>query len=632
MKKITLKLLLLNLMIVFSSYSQINISGFTFLQNQTNHSNIKVRFERTTPSVLLDSVYTDNSGYFSKSMPVGVYNITFSKLNFVKNIISNQVITANVVLPNRTLIIHSTLVTVPTDVSTIQQAINNAENGDTIIVLPGTYNENLFINKNITLKSNYYISNDTNIINTTIINGTQTSNVITINNSCPKIFGLTITNGLGRGISCSQSSPYLKNLIISNNNGVNSGGGGGLFFDYGSPVIENTIIRNNTACFGGAIYTTGANLKIRNVLFKSNSATNGCGFGGIGGAIYLGNGGTSNFENVVFDSNSSVSNGSVIYSNYVSNYNLTNSIISNNTGNYAIYDASAGTKDISNNNFWNNNANLFYGCSPYLGVLNTTNSNLDSCDLFGNIKLNPMFQTTGNLYQLQSTSHCINAGTNTTVNVTYDFNNNQRIYNNIVDLGILEYNSITDTTPNPFIQSITTNTTSNITTNSATSGGNIINDLGSEITLRGVCYNIATNPTITNSVIQSGSGIGAFSSNLTNLLPNTTYYVRAFGTSCYGTVYGTENSFTTSTLGLNEFSINSMVQIYPNPSKDFFTIKVNSELLKSDYKIIDQLGRIVLNGKINQSEQIIDINNLEIGIYIISFNDNKNMTTKIIKK
>ena len=55
-----------------------------------------------------------------------------------------------------------------------------------------------------------------------------------------------------------------------------------------------------------------------------------------------------------------------------------------------------------------------------------------------------------------------------------------------------------------------------ITTSSATSGGSIINDLGSEISLRGVCYSTNINPTVLNSVVESGSGIGSYSCDLTN--------------------------------------------------------------------------------------------------------------------
>ena len=619
MKKITFKLLLLNLMIVFSSYSQINISGFTFLQNETNHSNIEVRFERTTPSSLIDYAYTDNNGYFSKSMPVGAYNIKFSKPNYVDNQIINQLVTSNIVLPNRTLTFHSTLVTVPTDRATIQEALDNSFDGDTIIVLPGIYNENLTINKNIILKSNYYLSGDSNIISTTIISGNSTNSVVTIQNCCPKIIGFTISNGFS-GIFSENSSPYLKNLIISNNNGTNGANGGGLYLGGGTAIIENTVFRNNIATWGGAIYTNGGYIKARNVLFKNNSATNPLGYGGIGGAVY----GQGDFENTIFDGNSSTRDGSVLYGGGT----IVNSILINNTGLSTIY----GGGNISSNDFWNNGTTLCVGCNSYLGVLNTTNYNNDSCDLFGNIKLNPFFQTSGNLYQLQSTSSCINAGTNSFVNTTYDFNNNQRIWNNKVDLGILEYDSVTDTTPNPFLQSITTNTISNITTSSATSGGSIINDLGSEISLRGVCYSTNINPTVLNSVVESGSGIGSYSCDLSNLSPNTTYYIRAFGTSCFGTVYGNEYSFTTSNLGLNEFFINTMFKIYPNPSKDFISVKINSELINSDYKIIDQLGRLMLKGKIILNEQIIDINNLEKGVYIFSFEDNKNLTTKIIKK
>lgn len=79
----------------------------------------------------------------------------------------------------------------------------------------------------------------------------------------------------------------------------------------------------------------------------------------------------------------------------------------------------------------------------------------------------------------------------------------------------------------------------------AVCGGNITNDGGSAITGRGVCWNTTGTPTISDSKTSNGTGTGSFSSNLTGLAPNTTYYVRAYATNSVGTAYGNEVSFKT---------------------------------------------------------------------------------------
>lgn len=88
---------------------------------------------------------------------------------------------------------------------------------------------------------------------------------------------------------------------------------------------------------------------------------------------------------------------------------------------------------------------------------------------------------------------------------------------------------------------------SNIGMNTATTGGNIFSDGGAPVTARGVCYSVTPNPTLSESHTADGTGTGAFTSNLTNLVENTTYYVRAYATNIAGTAYGNEISFTTET-------------------------------------------------------------------------------------
>ena len=93
---------------------------------------------------------------------------------------------------------------------------------------------------------------------------------------------------------------------------------------------------------------------------------------------------------------------------------------------------------------------------------------------------------------------------------------------------------------------VTTNTISSITQTTATGGGNSTNDGGATITSKGVCWsNTTSSPTIANSKTVDGSGIGSFTSSLSGLTANTTYYVRAYATNSAGTSYGSVISFST---------------------------------------------------------------------------------------
>ena len=95
---------------------------------------------------------------------------------------------------------------------------------------------------------------------------------------------------------------------------------------------------------------------------------------------------------------------------------------------------------------------------------------------------------------------------------------------------------------------LTTADVSVITYSTAKSGGNITNDGGSLITARGVCWSTGATPTISDSKTTEGTGAGIFTTNLNDLLPGTTYYVRAYATNSNGTGYGSAVSFTTIAL------------------------------------------------------------------------------------
>ena len=147
---------------------------------------------------------------------------------------------------------------VPDEYNDIQWAINFCQNGDTIIVRPGTYMEHIdFLGKDLTLKSekgskytvidasNYYLKSAVSFRN-----GEGPGSIIE---------GFTLTNGTGNGgygggVYCLNASPMILNNIIEGNTGE----GGGICCDNASPEIISNVIANNTSFSnGGGICCTG---------------------------------------------------------------------------------------------------------------------------------------------------------------------------------------------------------------------------------------------------------------------------------------------------------------------------------------------------------------------------------------
>jgi uncharacterized protein (TIGR02145 family) len=110
------------------------------------------------------------------------------------------------------------------------------------------------------------------------------------------------------------------------------------------------------------------------------------------------------------------------------------------------------------------------------------------------------------------------------------------------------YNSQLPTQTSLCLPTITTITPTSIGIDSVVIGGDILNDGGSSIVLRGVCYSTTPNPNLGNPRTEEGSGIGSFTSILRNLSPSTTYYARSYAKNSQGVVvYGNEVSFSTGT-------------------------------------------------------------------------------------
>lgn len=96
-----------------------------------------------------------------------------------------------------------------------------------------------------------------------------------------------------------------------------------------------------------------------------------------------------------------------------------------------------------------------------------------------------------------------------------------------------------------YTPTVSTTSVSNITQTSANSGGIVVSDGGASVTSRGVCWSTSQNPTISGSYTSNGTGTGTFTSTISGLTANTTYYIRAYATNSVGTAYGNQVSCTT---------------------------------------------------------------------------------------
>jgi len=305
------------------------------------------------------------------------------------------------------------IINVPDDKPTIQAGIDAALPGDTVLVAPGTYFENInFKGKNIVVASHFILDNDLNFITSTIIDGSNPATTDTA--SCVMFFsgedstavlqGFTIKGGTGThwidpqfptytwhsggGIFIFQSSPTIKNnYIIDNhvddNTGVSGASGGGICMYGGNPYIFNNIIKSNTALYGAGVV-----IDYSGCVFKNNIVAQNCGgqnYGG-GGFWTIGNG----TEAIIIENNTIVDNESELKGGamYLWSTQLTarNNIIWGNTqttGNQIfLYDGA--------------NAEITYSDveGGYTGE--------------GNIELPPQFADTN--FILIVTSPCIDAG------------------------------------------------------------------------------------------------------------------------------------------------------------------------------------------------------------------------------
>ena len=306
----------------------------------------------------------------------------------------------------------ATIINIPEDYSTIQEGIVQAMIGDTILVNPGTYFENInFIGKDILLTSHFLFGEDPSYIDETIIDGSNptnpdtTSTIVFCNNETEAtiIQGFTITGGggtvwidpqlpaliwfSGGGIFMYYSSPtirhnYIKENIVINSNNYDGASGGGLLCFRGDPTITNNIISLNQADYGAGVVVDYSGAIIQNNLIIEN--TGGQLYGG-GGFYFIGN----DTEPIIVENNTIAENHS------------------ETTG--GAMRMMSSTITAQNNIIWNN-TQISGGPIYYWGASTITFSNVEGGFTGeGNIDLDPQF-IDEELYLLDENSPCIDAG------------------------------------------------------------------------------------------------------------------------------------------------------------------------------------------------------------------------------
>ncbi|MBC8527261.1 MAG: carboxypeptidase regulatory-like domain-containing protein, partial [Candidatus Cloacimonetes bacterium] len=284
--------------------------------------------------------------------------------------------------------------------ATIQHGIVTSSEGDTVLVQPGTYVENINYNgKNITVASKYLTTQDTSYISQTVIDGNNDDTVVEFSNGedmTAILTGFTIRNGNandGGGIYCYYNSdPSLVNVTISNNTANN---GGGVYCRINSdPSFVNVTISSNTANDGGGIYCYyNSDPSLVNVTISSNTATNG-------GGIYCNNDSDPSLVNVTISSNTAINAGGT-YCRYNSNPSLVNCILWNdNPQEIYFYDnGNSNTITIAYSDIKGGEAGII------------TNNSGTVIWLDGNIDTDPLFvYPSDGDYHITSNSPCIDAG------------------------------------------------------------------------------------------------------------------------------------------------------------------------------------------------------------------------------
>ncbi|MFK5856327.1 MAG: T9SS type A sorting domain-containing protein [Bacteroidota bacterium] len=313
----------------------------------------------------------------------------------------------------------ATTLHVPANYTTIEGALYSASANDTVLVQPGTYNENITwpLVHGIKLIS----AGDTT---NTIISGDTLERVIRFlpnfwYDSTTEINGFTITNGNG-GIHMEFASPRLRNLNITGNEFSNIWAfGGGIYCSVSSPILENVSITNNvvkdgTWHEGGGMFCRGySKPTLTNVVIANNTLDSGATFY-FGAGLYFTQNAFPTLTNVLI-ANNTMDSGGVYYGS--GGIGLSDSAILMNVtivGNRRLdglgiqgSGLSGGPNCIVTNTIsWNINPGV-----EISGVPNISYSDIrGGWTGNGNVDNDPMFVAIDD-FHLQSNSPCIDTGT-----------------------------------------------------------------------------------------------------------------------------------------------------------------------------------------------------------------------------
>lgn len=357
---------------------------------------------------------------------------------------------------------------VPGEYPTIQTAINDCNDGDTVIVDPGTYYEIInFSGKNIVVTSTD--PNDPAIVASTIIDADSEGSAVTFENgeSAEAVLtGFTITGGFGTvdtsipeagyvfwgsGVYCLNASPTITRNVIVNNNGplrieadqpLALGYGGGIATVTSSPTITHNIIKNNSAYAGAGIIVYLGDAQIRNNLIYDNSAC-------VGGGVVLLYGGRLINNTIVGNDSSKTIDGQTglvgnVYAASEPEFGrclVVNNIICNAKSGGGMCSVGTGQGLFAFNDVWNNSPGNYALQNPQTGEL-TWDGLADKTGKDGNICEDPLFvNSQGNDYHLQLDSPCISAGDPAFLAFLgeTDIDGEARVFARRVDIGADEY-------------------------------------------------------------------------------------------------------------------------------------------------------------------------------------------------